>query len=107
MTEGDFIGWLIVILSVVVPLRRYKKKKEAKAKILQEKFAQRQARIQRRAKEEREIIKNREQRLKELQRLKQRITQEVWERDFKKCPDCAEDVKREAKICKHCRYRWK
>lgn len=26
--------------------------------------------------------------------------------DFKKCPDCAETVKSEANICKHCGYRF-
>lgn len=46
--------------------------------------------------------KEREQRLENLERLKRRL----YDEKFKKCPDCAEDVKKEARVCKHCRYRW-
>ena len=38
--------------------------------------------------------------------LHQRRGQIAGYGNWKKCPECAEIVKREAKICKHCQYRF-
>ena len=55
-----------------------------------------------RKKEKAKRQKEREQRTENFERLKQRL----YDEEFKKCPDCAEDVKKEARVCKHCGYRW-
>ena len=67
---------------------------EARKKARQEK--------ERNKRERREREESLERRLANLERIKQRLHDE----EFKKCPDCAEDVKKEARLCKHCRYRW-
>jgi len=54
-------------------------------------------------KKEQEIRrKKREESVENLEKL----MKELHDAEFKKCPDCAEDVKKDARVCKHCSYRW-
>ena len=57
---------------------------------------------ERKERERRERAESRERGWANLER----IQQELHDAKFKKCPDCAEDVKKEARVCKHCGYRW-